>query len=133
MFHPKIIFRIIGFLLMIEAAFLSSSLAVSLYYGEHILMSYLYTLAAIVGCGTLFACIGKGKERNISRKDGYIVVALCWIIFSLFGALPFYLSGSIPSVTDSFFETMSGFSTTGATAYSMVTVLLSSSTATLHV
>lgn len=115
MFHPKIIFRIIGFLLMIEAAFLSSSLAVSLYYGEHILMSYIYSLAAIVGCGTLFAYIGKGKERNISRKDGYIVVTLCWIVFSLFGALPFYLSGSIPSVTDSFFETMSGFSTTGAT------------------
>lgn len=115
MFHPKIILRIIGFLLMIEATFLSSSLAVSLYYGEHILLSYVYTLAAMIGCGTLFAYIGRGKERNISRKDGYIVVTLCWIIFSVFGALPFYLSGSIPSVTDSFFETMSGFSTTGAT------------------
>ena len=69
MFHPKIIFRIIGFLLMIEAAFLSSSLAVSLYYGEHILMSYIYTLAAIVGCGTLFACIGKGSSPISSRNS----------------------------------------------------------------
>ncbi len=115
MFHPKIILRIIGFLLMIEAGFLSSSLAVSLYYGEHILWSYIYTLAAMLGCGTLFAYIGRGKERNISRKDGYIVVTLCWVIFSLFGALPFYISGSIPSVTNAFFETMSGFTTTGAT------------------
>ena len=115
MFHPKIISRIIGFLLMIEAAFLFSSFAVSFYYHEHILRTYIYSLAAMVGCGALLAYIGKGQERNISRKDGYIVVTLCWVIFSLFGALPYYLSGYIPSVTDAFFETMSGFSTTGAT------------------
>lgn len=114
MFHPKIILRIIGFLLMIEATFLSGSLLVSLYYREHILLSYAYSLAAMIGCGTLFAYIGRGRERNISRKDGYIVVTLCWIIFSLFGALPFYISGYIPAFTDSFFETMSGFTTTGA-------------------
>ena len=115
MFHPKIISRIIGFLLMIEAAFLFSSFAVSFYYHEHILRTYIYSLAAMVGCGALLAYIGKGQERNISRKDGYIVVTLCWVIFSVFGALPYYLSGYIPSVTDAFFETMSGFSTTGAT------------------
>ena len=115
MFHPKIISRIIGFLLVIEAAFLSSSLLVSLYYNENVVKSYIYSLAAMLGCGALFAYIGRGKERNISRKDGYVVVTLCWVIFSLFGALPYYLSGYIPSVTDAFFETMSGFSTTGAT------------------
>ena len=115
MFHPKIISRIIGFLLMIEAGFLLSSLFVSLYYHEQIVDTYIYSLAAMVGAGTLLAYIGKGQERNISRKDGYIVVTLCWVIFSLFGALPFYLSGYIPTVTDAFFETMSGFSTTGAT------------------
>lgn len=115
MFHPKIISRIIGFLLMIEAGFLLSSLFVSLYYHEQIVDTYIYSLASMVGAGTLLAYIGKGQERNISRKDGYIVVTLCWVIFSLFGALPFYLSGYIPTVTDAFFETMSGFSTTGAT------------------
>lgn len=115
MFHPKIISRIIGFLLIIEAGFLTSGFLVSLYYGERILESYIYSLAVMLGFGTLLAYVGKGKERNISRKDGYIVVTLCWIIFSLFGALPFYLSGYIPSITDAFFETMSGFSTTGAT------------------
>ena len=115
MFHPKIISRILGFLLIIEACFLVSSFGVSLYYGEHIVRTYLYTLVAMVGSGIVLAYIGRGKERNISRKDGYIVVTLCWIVFSVFGAMPYYLSGCLPSVTDAFFETMSGFSTTGAT------------------
>ena len=115
MFHPKIIFRILGFLLIIEACFLLGSLALSYYYHEPTLNTYLYTLAAMVGVGSVFAYIGKGKERNISRKDGYIIVTLCWIIFSLFGALPYMLSGTLHSFTDAFFETMSGFSTTGST------------------
>ncbi len=115
MFHPKIILRIIGFLLMIEAAFFSTALAVSFYDNESMVKYYIYSFAMMLGCGVLFAYIGKGKERNISRKDGYIVVTICWIIFSLFGAIPFYISGYIPSVTDAFFETISGFTTTGAT------------------
>lgn len=115
MFHPKIISRIIGLLLFIEAAFLLTSLAVAFYYHEPIIDTYLCTLATMLGTGTVLTYIGRGKERNISRKDGYIVVTLCWIIFSLFGAIPYYLSGSLPSVTDAFFETISGFSTTGAT------------------
>lgn len=114
MFHPKVILRIIGLLLQLEALFLTSSVAVSLYYDEHILPAYLYTLATLVGCGLLLTYIGRGKERNISRKDGYIVVTLCWTVFSVFGAMPYYLSGYIPSVTDAFFETMAGFTTTGA-------------------
>ncbi len=123
MFHPKIISRIIGLLLFIEAAFLVSALAVSLYYKEAKLNTYFYSLGAMVGTGLLLTYIGRGKERNISRKDGYIVVTLCWIIFSLFGAIPYYLSGSLPSVTDAFFETMSGFSTTGATVVDNIEAL----------
>ena len=123
MFHPKIISRILGLLLFIEAAFLLTSLAVAFYYRETIIDTYLYTLAAMVGTGAVLAYIGRGKERNISRKDGYIVVTFCWILFSLFGAIPYYLSGSLPSVTDAFFETMSGFSTTGASVVSNVEAL----------
>lgn len=120
MFHPKIISRILGFLLIVEAGFLLTALSVSYYYEEHVLRSYLYSLAAMVGCGTLLVYIGRGRERNISRKDGYIVVTLCWVLFSAFGAIPFYLSGVLPSITDAFFETMSGFSTTGATVINNV-------------
>lgn len=120
MFHPKIISRILGFLLIVEAGFLLTALSVSYYYEEHVLRSYIYSLAAMVGCGTLLVYIGRGRERNISRKDGYIVVTLCWVLFSAFGAIPFYLSGVLPSITDAFFETMSGFSTTGATVINNV-------------
>ena len=89
MFHPKVILRIIGLLLQLEALFLCCSLGVSLYLGEKgMLTAYLYTLAALVGSGLLLTYIGYNKERNISRKDGYIVVTLCWIVFSIFGAMP---------------------------------------------
>lgn len=115
MIHFKIISRIIGLLLLIEAFFMTGAFALSLYNEEHIITAYLYTLAATVGAGSLFLYCGRGKERNISRKDGYIVVSLCWIIFSIFGSMLYIFSGYIPSVTNAFFETMSGFSTTGAT------------------
>lgn len=123
MFHPKIISRIIGMLLLIEAAFLLTSLVVALFYHESDLKTYIYSIAAMVGTGAVMTYVGRGKERNVSRKDGYIVVTLCWIIFSFFGAAPYYLSGCLPSVTDAFFETMSGFSTTGATVLNDIEAL----------
>ena len=58
---------------------------------------------------------GRGAENRLSRRDGYCIVTLSWVFFTLFGMLPFYLSGSIDSLTNAFFETMSGFTTTGAT------------------
>lgn len=114
MFHPKVILRIIGLLMQLEALFLSGSVAVSLYYGDEMLPAYLYTIATLVGGGLLLTYLGRSKERNISRKDGYIVVTLCWVVFSIFGAMPYYISGYLPSITDAFFETMAGFTTTGA-------------------
>ena len=96
MFHPKVIFRIIGMLLFIEAAFLLSGVGVSLFYGENTVKPLLYS------CG-------------IIALTGALLVTLCWVVFSLFGTLPYMFTGSIPGFTDAFFETMSGFTTTGAT------------------
>ncbi len=115
MFHPKAIFRILGFLLLIEAAFMLTSVPVALYYDEPVVESLLWSVGAMAGTGTLLAYICRGAGRDVSRKDGYIVVTLIWVIFSLFGTLPYLLSGTIPDFTDAFFETMSGFSTTGST------------------
>lgn len=115
MFHPKLIFRIVGILLFIEAVFLLGSIGVSLYYGEETMKPLLYSLGIMTLAGTVLVALCKGGERNISRKDGYIVVTLCWVVFSLFGTLPYMLTGSIPAFTDAFYETMSGFTTTGAT------------------
>ena len=115
MFHPKVIFRIIGMLLFIEAAFLLSGVGVSLFYGENTVKPLLYSCGIIALTGALLVTLCKGGERSISRKDGYVVVTLCWVVFSLFGTLPYMFTGSIPGFTDAFFETMSGFTTTGAT------------------
>lgn len=115
MFHPKIIFRVIGLLLYIEAIFLLGSVPVALYYNEPVIRPLVISIASMVGVGSLLTYLCYGTERKVSHKDGYIVVTLCWIIFSLFGSLPYLLSGYIPSFTDAFFETMSGFTTTGAT------------------
>ena len=115
MFHPKIIFRIVGLLLYVEAIFLLGCVPVALYYDEPVMRPLIISIASMVGVGAFFTYLCSGTERNISRKDGYIVVTLCWIIFSLFGSLPYMLTGYIPSFTDAFYETMSGFSTTGAT------------------
>ena len=115
MFHPKIILRIVGILLFIEAAFLLGSVGVSLFYAEDTVRPLLYSSGIIASVALLLVMFCKGGERAISRKDGYVVVSLCWIVFSLFGTLPYILTDSIPSFTDAFFETMSGFTTTGAT------------------
>lgn len=120
MFHPKIIFRIIGMLLFIEAIFLAGSVAVAWYYKEPFINELLVPIAVMIGVGSLLTMMCHGTERNISRKDGYVVVTLCWVVFSLFGSLPYMLSGYISNFTDAFYETMSGFSTTGATILSNI-------------
>ena len=112
--NKNIIFFILGRLLIIEGAFLLISAGVSALYGEQ---DYIYFLEVallnfIVGSVSWFSV--RNTERNLGKKEGYIVVSLVWVIFSIFGALPFVLSGAIPSYTDAFFETMSGFTTTGS-------------------
>lgn len=119
MFHPKAIFRIIGLLLFIEALFLLSCIPVALYYGEP-LESMLWSVASMAGAGTLFSFFCRKAGRDVSRKDGYIVVTVIWIVFSLFGSLPYMLSGYIPDFTDAFYETMSGFTTTGSSILSNI-------------
>ena len=114
MFHPPIIFRIIGLLLLFEATALSGCMGLSLYYGERIVMAYIETLLCLIGSGLLLVMAGRKAKREISKKDGYIVVTLCWLIFSAFAGMPYYFSGYIPDVTDAFFEAVSGFTTTGA-------------------
>ena len=119
MFHPKAIFRIIGLLLIFEALFLMSSVLVALYYGEPT-DTLLLSAAVMAGFGSLFAYICRKAGRNVSRKDGYIVVTTIWVVFSLFGSIPYILSGYIPSFTDAFYETMSGFTTTGSSILSNI-------------
>ncbi|WP_291584340.1 TrkH family potassium uptake protein [Bacteroides sp.] len=115
MINSKMIYRIIGFLLLIETAMLLCCGGVSLLYREDDLLSFLQSAGITACAGFLLLLIGQGAEKRLGRRDGYVIVSVAWVAFSLFGMLPFYLSNYIPSVTNAFFETMSGFSSTGAT------------------
>jgi len=112
--RKKIIFNILGKLLVGESVFLFLSLLVSLFYKESDTQAFLYSglITFAVGGGSYLT--SKGVKKEMGKREGYIIVSLVWIVFSIFGCLPFLFSGSISSVTDAFFETMSGFTTTGS-------------------
>ncbi len=114
-FNIRMVFRTMGALLLIEAFFMAIALGVSLWYDEAdngiFLISTIITLLA----GLLGLCIGRRAESRMGEREGYVIVAMVWVVFSFFGMLPYYLSGQVPTLTDAWFESMSGFSTTGAT------------------
>ena len=106
---------IICMILMAESAFMVLPLLVSLFYGENgVLMPFVWSILAAFCTAMLFG-LKKPKYDLVFARESYIAVAAGWILVSLFGAMPFYLSGAIPSFIDCIFETVSGFTTTGAT------------------
>lgn len=113
--NRRMIFRILGILLLIEAALFLVSMGVSLAYKEEDYIYFVYTALVNVGVGSLLIFLGRHAKNLVTRRDGYCIVAFTWLLFTAFGMLPFYISGSIPGLADAFFETMSGFTTTGAT------------------
>ncbi|MBP3754049.1 MAG: TrkH family potassium uptake protein [Lachnospiraceae bacterium] len=117
----SIVLYIVGILLIFEGAFLLLPMFVSLIYRDGNWMWYLLTIGICLIPGIPLARIKPGK--NLSLKEGYIIVALCWVVLSIFGAIPLMLSGDIPNYVDALFETVSGFTTTGASILSDVTAL----------
>lgn len=115
MINYKTIIRIIGILLLLETLMLLLSSGVSFYYRDEALTDFWKSAAITAGAGLLLVALGKGGERQLTRRDGYVLVSFAWLTFSVFGMLPFYISGYIPDLANAFFETMSGFSSTGAT------------------
>ena len=123
MINFRIISKIIGSLLFIEALFMSICAALAFYYHEEDQIAFLISLLITFGGGFLFLLLGRSSDNSLSRKDAYLLVTATWIIFSFFGMFPFLIHGSIPNITDAFFETMSGFTTTGASIIDDVEVL----------
>lgn len=111
-------------LLLIEAALLLVPMLVAIIYSEplRVLNSIGITIGILLILGLLGSAF-KPKNYHIYTKEGLLIVALCWILWSFFGALPFVLSGQIPSIIDAFFEMSSGFTTTGASILPDVSVL----------
>ena len=117
------VFRILGVLLLTEALLMSLSAIVAYIYGENDLRAIIESSVITAVSGVAGMLIGGKTTKHFGTREGYLVVGLVWIVFSLFGMLPFKLSHYIPSITDAFFETMSGFTTTGATILTDIEVL----------
>jgi len=108
------VFYVIGQIICAEAVLLLLPLIVSAVYAESCAFSFMITIAAATVIGLCMVLIFKPKSKVIYSKEGFVIVALSWVLMSLIGALPFTLSGEIPSYVDAVFETVSGFTTTGA-------------------
>lgn len=114
--NKKMVMYILGKLLQILGILLLAPLVVSIIYDEPLRypMSYLITAAFNVLLG-YFMTKKEPKKKNLYAKEGFVIVSLSWFLLSLFGAFPFVINGDIPSLVDAFFETTSGFTTTGST------------------
>lgn len=110
----KLVYKVIGSLLLLEASMMFYCLLLSIYYKEDDSLAFIITMALTTMSGLLLKYLGYNAENSMGRRDAYLLVTLTWVVFSVFGALPFVVSGYLNSYTDAFFETMSGFTTTGA-------------------
>lgn len=110
----KLTLKLIGILLFIEAALLFACMCVSWFYREDV-MPFVWSILVAVGIGSIFTLLGVNSAKSIGRRDGYFVVSVTWIVFSFIGMLPFLFEGCIKDVASAFLETMSGFTSTGAT------------------
>jgi len=120
----KIILYITGFLLMLTGLFMLSSIGISIYYDSKDIKAFLISGTCTLALGfILWFIYRKEKGAEITKKEGYFIVTIGWLVMSLFGTLPFIIHGSIPNFTDAFFETMSGFTTTGASILNNVEAL----------
>lgn len=111
----RLISKIIGQLLLLESALMLLCIAISLYYREDDIMAFTISAIMTIAAGMMSMFFGRGAGNDLNRRNAYLLVTTAWAIFSLFGTLPFMTGGYIPNLTDAFFETMSGFTTTGAT------------------
>ena len=120
MFNKLLICKILGTLLWIEAAFMSLGLILAICHMESDITAFAITVGVTLLVGTALRLTGRHATNTLSRRDAYLLVTVVWIAFALFGMLPFLIGGYIDHVTDAFFETMSGLTTTGATVIDKV-------------
>lgn len=111
----KMISRVLSILLLVEMCMFLLCAAVSWVYNEEDTLVFLLTAGINTAASAVLFALSRGAEKKLGKRDGYCIASVAWILFTLFGMLPFYLSGSVDSITNAFFETMSGFTTTGAT------------------
>ncbi|MCM1292900.1 MAG: TrkH family potassium uptake protein [Bacteroides sp.] len=116
----SLVFRVIGWLLMIEAAFMVLPMIVGFYYGESDAIAFVISASAtFIGGAALTICC-RGGRHDMGKHEGFLLTALVWVAFSLFGMLPFLIGPTDIDISSAFFEAMSGFTTTGCSAFDSV-------------
>lgn len=112
--NRRMVLSMVGRVVLLEASLMLPGLITSIIYRESCVWSFAVAIVASLAVGTFLTVAFKPSSKVIFAKEGFVIVALCWLVLSAIGALPFYLSREIPSYIDAFFETVSGFTTTGA-------------------
>jgi len=116
MLNQKILLSVLGQLLFVEALMLAACVGVGFYYGERPMLSFGLPALLCFALSALLIYVGRGAKASMTRRDGFLIVSVTWVVFALFGTLPFLLSGVETRFFAAFYESMSGFTTTGATA-----------------
>lgn len=113
--NSKVVGHLIGILLVLETVFMFPALCISVYDGDaHVVKALLLTIVTILAAAGVLCYICRDRQKSYYAQEGFITVALSWIVMSVFGCIPFVVSGEIPSFIDALFEVVSGFTTTGA-------------------
>lgn len=121
--NRRMVFHTVGLIVLMEAILMLLPLAVSIIYKDTCAIAFLLSIGVALVLGGAMALIFKPQNRVIYAKEGFAITSFAWLLLSLVGALPFFLSGQIPNYIDAFFETVSGFTTTGASILTDVTAL----------
>ena len=122
-FNWRIVFKTMGVLTTLEALFMLAPTLVAFAYGNPDLGAWIVSSLITWLSSWWMLLAGRKAEKRVGEREGYVIVATVWIVYSLFGMLPFWLSGALPSITDAWYETMAGFTTTGSTVITDVTAM----------
>jgi trk system potassium uptake protein TrkH len=123
MFNYRLVFQFLGLMLLIEGLFMWSCIPVSMLFHDHELVPLGVSGLTCILIGGSIWLMNRKAPKSMSARDGFLIVSIGWVLFSLFGCIPYLFSGEIPSFTDAFFETISGFTTTGASILDEIEIL----------
>ena len=120
MFNWRLVFRTMGVLTLLEAQFMLVPTVTAWFYHEADLGAWIVSsVITWLSCWWMLLA-GRNAEKRVGEREGYVIVATVWVVYSFFGMLPFWLSGALPDITDAWYETMAGFTTTGSTVFTDV-------------
>lgn len=124
MLNLRVVFNVLGLLLLFNGLFMLLCIPVSVYYNLHDIMPMAFSATSTIGTGLIAWVLTRSSERpTIRKREGFLIVTFGWLVMSLSGALPFIISGAVTNFTDAFFETLSGYTTTGASVITDLSVI----------